>query len=69
MPVELHPQYIVDASSQLTAVVLPAEEWHRLLEALEMWDDIRAYDNAKKKAADFMPFDEAMAEIDAAEGT
>lgn len=46
--IALHPQYIKDANGNNSMVVLPAEEFERLLEELEDDDDVRMYDQAKK---------------------
>ena len=45
---DVHPQYVTDAQGEPCAVVLPADEFQRIMEDLEMLDDIRAYDEAKK---------------------
>ncbi len=47
--IALHPQYIKDANGNNSMVVLPAEEFERLLEELEDDDDVRMYDQAKKE--------------------
>ncbi len=43
----LHLQYIKDAAGNNSHVVLPAEEFERLLEKLEDLEDVRLYDQAK----------------------
>jgi hypothetical protein len=64
----VHPQYIVDESQHRTAVVVPVEEWERIVEELEELDDIRAYDAAKAEAKtdpqEAIPFDQAVREIE-----
>ena len=47
--IALHPQYIKDANGKNSLVVLPAEEFEKLLEELEDDDDVRMYDQAKKE--------------------
>jgi hypothetical protein len=42
---------------------VPFDEWQSILEALEELDDIRAYDEAKAKPSDPIPFDQAVDEI------
>ena len=49
---DVHPQYVTDAQGEPCAVVLPADEFRRIMEDLEMLDDIRAYDEAKKAQAE-----------------
>ncbi len=44
----LHPQYIKDTAGK-NLVVLPQNEFESLLKELEELDDVRAYDEAKKK--------------------
>lgn len=47
--ISLHPQYIKDANGNNSMVILPVEEFERLLEELEDDDDVRMYDQAKKE--------------------
>ncbi len=62
--VDVHPKYLVDEHQQRTAVVLPLEEWERILEELEELDDIRAYDTAKAGPQDAVPLEQAVREIE-----
>ena len=61
--VSVHPQYLVDENQQRRAVVVPVEEWARIVEELEELDDIRAYDQAKAEPQDAVPFEQAVREI------
>jgi len=61
--VTIHPQYVVDENQQRKAVVLPLDEWERIVEELEELDDIRAYDAAKSGSQEAVPFDQAVREI------
>jgi PHD/YefM family antitoxin component YafN of YafNO toxin-antitoxin module len=61
--VTVHPQYVVDGEQQPKAVLLPLEEWKRVVEELEELDDIRAYDAAKADSQDAVPFEQAVREI------
>jgi len=63
-----HEQYVVDAAGERTAVIVPLDDWERIQEALEELADIRAYDEAKRHPSDPVPFEQAMAEIDADTG-
>ena len=47
-------QYI-EQDGRRTAVLLPIEEYERLVEAAEMLEDIRAYDEAKARAEEYFP--------------
>lgn len=44
-------QYITDESGKRVSVVLPVEEYERLIEALEDAEDVRLYDEAKAEIA------------------
>jgi len=44
----IHPQYITDANGNKSMVVLPVEEFDRIMEELEDFSDIQLYDEAKK---------------------
>lgn len=61
--IPLHPQYIDDESHGITSVLLPLEEWERILEELEDLDDIRAYDAAVREPDEAIPFTQAVQEI------
>jgi PHD/YefM family antitoxin component YafN of YafNO toxin-antitoxin module len=61
--ITVHQHYLVDDKGQRTAVVVPLDEWERIVEALEELDDIRAYDEAKHSASDPIPFEQAVREI------
>lgn len=61
--VTVHPQYVVDEEQHPKAVLLPLEEWERVVEELEELDDIRAYDAAKADSQDAIPFEQAVREI------
>lgn len=43
----LHPQYITDNKGKKISVILPLEEYTKILEELEDLEDIRLYDKAK----------------------
>ncbi len=58
------PQFIVDANQRKTAVIVPIAQWERIQAELEELDDIRAYDVAKGKADESIPFEQAVAEIE-----
>ena len=45
---DIHPQFITDSEGNRISVVLPMEEYKALLEELDMADDVRLYDEAKK---------------------
>lgn len=45
----VHPQYIKDSNGNKSMVILPVKEFDTLMEELEDLEDIRLYDEAKKK--------------------
>ena len=44
-------------------MVLPLATWQQIKEELEELDDIRAYDEAKAKPSEPVPFEQAMRQI------
>ncbi|MDO9212547.1 MAG: hypothetical protein Q7U23_01785 [Methylococcales bacterium] len=61
--IELHPNFIIDEKAHKKSVVLPYTEWQNILAILEEFDDIRAYDNAKAQDGEFLPFAQAVKEL------
>ena len=61
--IRLHEQYLVDDEGNRKAAVIPIAEWEQVLELLEELDDIRAYDEAKSKPSESIPFEQAVSEI------
>ena len=47
--ITVHPQYIKDADGKNSLVVLAAREFDILMDELEDADDVRLYDEAKRK--------------------
>jgi len=58
-----HEQFIVDGEGKRKAVIVPWEEWQEVLEALEEFEDVRSYDEAKRQESDAIPFQQAVHEI------
>jgi hypothetical protein len=54
--IALHEQYVIDSSGKKTAIVLPLNEWEKVLTLLEELDDIQAYDLAKSHPSDPVSF-------------
>ena len=63
----MEARYIVDENGKRMSVILPIEEYERLIESLEELEDIRAYDEAKASLErgedEVVPLDQAMREI------
>ena len=53
---KIHEEYVVDVDGNKKAVVVPMSEWQKILDALEELDDIKAYDGAKYKPSNPIPF-------------
>jgi hypothetical protein len=62
--ITLHEQYVVTAEGRKLSVVLPVEEFRRLLDELEELESIRAYDAAKAAGDEAVPLDQAITELD-----
>jgi hypothetical protein len=45
----IHPQYITDSKGKKISVVLPMKDFKALMEELEELEDIKLYDESKKK--------------------
>ncbi|MEI6746657.1 MAG: hypothetical protein WCL34_11910 [Methylococcaceae bacterium] len=61
--INFHPSIIIDAHNHKKSVVLPYDEWEKILEIMEEFDEIRAYENAKAETDEFVPFEKAVQEI------
>lgn len=59
----LHEQYIVDEKGKKQAIVLPYQEWEKIIDILEEYEDIRAYDKAKSKTSNAIPFQDALKQL------
>lgn len=43
--VTIHPEFVVDEKAKKRAVIVPLNEWKRLMEKIEGLEDIRAYES------------------------
>ncbi len=63
----MEARYIVDENGKRTGVILPVEEYERLIEALEDLEDARAADEARDAVArgddEFIPYEQAREEV------
>jgi PHD/YefM family antitoxin component YafN of YafNO toxin-antitoxin module len=63
----MEAHYIVDENGKRVSVVLPVEEYERMVEALEDLEDLRAYDEAKaeieREGSDAVPWEQLREEI------
>jgi PHD/YefM family antitoxin component YafN of YafNO toxin-antitoxin module len=60
-------QYVVDENGKHVSVILPIEEYERLIEALEDLEDARAADDARAAVErgddEFIPYERAREDI------
>jgi hypothetical protein len=56
-------QYLVDEEGNRKAVLVPISSWQEILEALDELEDIRVYDEAKRRRSDQTPFEQNISEI------
>ena len=61
--ITVHEQFVVDADGHKRSVVLPIEEWEKVVSELEELEDIRAYDEAKQSASSSVPFDQVVQKV------
>ena len=63
----MEARYLVDENGKYVSVILPIEEYERLIEALEDLEDVRLYDEAKtalqRGESEVVPLEQAMREI------
>ncbi len=57
-------QYITDDHGKKLAVVLPINEYNRMINEIEELEDIKLYDAAKKGKQEFVDAKEAFREIE-----
>ena len=59
----VHPEIVIDRNRKPRAVLLPYSEWNKVLADMEELEDIRAYDRAKARRDDAIPFEQAVKEL------
>lgn len=47
--IDVHPEFIKDADGKISSVILPVQEFDKIMEELEDLEDIKLYDEAKKE--------------------
>ncbi|HPI86819.1 MAG: hypothetical protein KBC43_07825 [Bacteroidales bacterium] len=50
-------QYITDEKGNIVSIVIPVDEYKRILEELEELEDIHLYDKVKSRKEKSIPFD------------
>ena len=56
----LHENYVVNTVGEKTGVILGYDEWLKVLDVLEEYEDILAYDSAKSAPSLPISFDDAI---------
>ena len=56
--------YVIDEDGARVGVILPIEDYRKLLEELEELESIRAYDAAKRSGDEVIPLEQAVREIE-----
>ncbi len=59
----VHPEIVIDRKHRPKAVLLPYSEWNRVMADVEELEDIRAYDRAKARRGEAIPFEQAVKEL------
>ena len=57
-------QYISDNKGNKLSVILPIKEYQKLIDELDEWECVKAYDEAKKKPLSFKPLEEVIKKIE-----
>ena len=57
-------QYITDDSGKKMSVILSIRDYEKIMEELEELEDIKAYDRAKNRKSEPIPFEQALKEIE-----
>lgn len=61
----INPQFVKDEEGKELGVFLTKNDFDKLLEELEDYEDIKAYDEAKSRTnEEFIPFEQAIKEIE-----
>ena len=57
-------QFITDDTGKKLSVILPIKDYEKILDELEELEDIKAYDRAKARKSDPVPFERAVKELE-----
>ena len=60
---KLHPQYVTDPNGDRTSVILPLDEFRRIVEALEDQLDASDLDSAVGEEKDFAPYEQVRQDL------
>lgn len=57
-------QYLTDTTGKKTDIILSIRDYEKVMEDLEDLEDIKAYDRAKTRKSESVPFEKALKEIE-----
>ena len=60
----MKPQFVTDDHGKKLAVILPINDYNRMMNELDELEDIKLYDAAKKSDQKFIDAEQAFKEID-----
>lgn len=60
----MRTQYITDNTGKKMSVILPIRDYEKIMGELEELEDIKAYDRAKARKSEPIPFEQAVKEIE-----
>lgn len=60
----LDEKFVMDENGERVGVILPMEDYRKILEELEELEVVRAYDEAKASGEEIIPFGKAVEEIE-----
>ncbi|MGB0723743.1 MAG: hypothetical protein ACPGU7_15245 [Gammaproteobacteria bacterium] len=60
----IHADYVTNERGEQKAVLVPIEDWRRILERLEMLEDVQRYDRAKAEPSDPVDWHSARADLE-----
>jgi hypothetical protein len=61
---DLKQQFIKDKKGKKIAILLPIDEYNRMVDLLEEKDDLKEYRKAKNSKSELIPFEKAFKEIE-----
>jgi hypothetical protein len=59
----LHEKFVVDGKGKKTATILPYTEWKKIVDVLEEYEEICAYDKAKSRPPHPVSFKKAIKKL------
>jgi hypothetical protein len=60
----MRTQFITDTTGKTLSVILPIKDYQKMIDDLEELEDIKAYDRAKARKSEPVPFKQAVKELE-----